>query len=240
MTPSRLRSLQLPALAAVLGLLAASCAQVFAAEPNAAGEVVVRLDDYAFDPGQIEVRAGQEVTFVLRNVGEHAHEFMIGRDPVVNDEYLDAPVVEAFQEDFFEGIEVSVTGDGMPMNLTGAEMDMDMEGMEMSEGEEDHAEDETAGGDDHADGEMEDMEGMEMSEGEGDHAEDETAEGDDHAEEEGGEAGHGGMVMLDRVEETRLTLTIPEDRVGTWTIGCFQEDGAHYADGMQATLVVTG
>jgi hypothetical protein len=83
---------------------------------------------------------------------------------------------------------------------------------------------------------------MEMSEGGDDHAEEGAEEGsDDHAEEAGeGEAGHGGMVMLDTVQTSTVTLTIPEDRVGTWQIGCFQEDGAHWADGMQATLIVTG
>lgn len=112
----------------------------------------------------------------------------------------------------------------------------------------------------------EDMAGMDehvMAEDEhteeDDHAEDEMA-GMGHDEMEG--MGHdmigtsfgvlqrpsmdahaGLMVMLDPApmpEETvtTITFTVPEDKVGTWTMGCFQEQGQHYDDGMRGTLIV--
>ncbi|VAW08904.1 hypothetical protein MNBD_ACTINO02-1984 [hydrothermal vent metagenome] len=37
---------------------------------------------------------------------------------------------------------------------------------------------------------------------------------------------------------TILEFTAPEDRAGTCQIGCFQEAGQHYEDGMHATLIV--
>lgn len=46
------------------------------------------------------------------------------------------------------------------------------------------------------------------------------------------------MVMVQTGQEARITFTIPTDRVGEWTIACFQEDGGHFADGMRATLLV--
>ncbi len=39
-------------------------------------------------------------------------------------------------------------------------------------------------------------------------------------------------------EVTFLEFTAPEDRAGTCQIGCFQEAGQHYEDGMRATLIV--
>jgi hypothetical protein len=118
----------------------------------------------------------------------------------------------------------------------------EMEGMDMGteepgEGEEDmHME-----GDEH---EEETMEGMDMG---GEHE-------DEHDQGPVGEFGpyqaplmdqHPGfMVLLDPLsltpsgEVTVLTFTVPEDAVGTWTIGCFQEGGQHFDDGMRGTLIV--
>ena len=63
---------------------------------------------------------------------------------------------------------------------------------------------------------------------------------------DGEEAPHGAMVMLqpgtpgtnEPGETTVIEFTVPEDRVGVWEIGCFQEAGQHYEDGMRATLIV--
>ena len=63
----------------------------------------------------------------------------------------------------------------------------------------------------------------------------------------GGEEGHhGAMVMLqpgsaatsEPGEATVIEFTVPQDRVGVWQIGCFQEAGQHFEDGMRATLIV--
>ena len=40
------------------------------------------------------------------------------------------------------------------------------------------------------------------------------------------------------VASTTLTFTVTEDMVGEWEIGCFEEDGLHYDDGMKGKLVI--
>ena len=193
---------------AVMSLLISACSAVFAAEPNEAGEIQVVLLDNRITPSVIRVKAGQKVRFVITNQGAHPHEFMIGREPVEVDNYLDlqSEVVEAFHVDFFEGVEVTVSGTGMPMNFEGMEP-MDMDGMEMGD-EAPH-----------------DEGGMDMG---------------------GEEAPHGAMVMLqpgtpgtnEPGQTSIIEFVVPEDKVGVWQIGCFQEAGQHFADGMQATLIV--
>ncbi|MCQ3977474.1 MAG: hypothetical protein DPW09_28935 [Anaerolineae bacterium] len=55
---------------------------------------------------------------------------------------------------------------------------------------------------------------------------------------------HGGvMIMLDPTivstdQVTTITFTVPEEKVGRWEIGCFQEQGQHYDDGMRGVLIV--
>ena len=54
----------------------------------------------------------------------------------------------------------------------------------------------------------------------------------------------GFMVMHNRAlvrpsdQVTTITFTVPEDKVGEWELGCFQEQGLHYDDGMRGTLIV--
>lgn len=216
---------RLLAVTAATALLASGCSVLSPAQAGPRGEIVVELADYRFGPDAIQVQAGETVTFVLRNVGEHTHEFMIGRDPHLPDDYLTGPIAEAFEEDFFEGIQVDFSGDGMPMNLAGAEMS----GMDMG-GEADDDMDMGSEADD----------GMDMPT----EADDDMDMGSESpgtvvvAPEEGEEEHAGGMVMVDSGEEARITLTVPDDAVGEWTIGCFQEQGGHYADGMRASLTV--
>ncbi|HIE22324.1 MAG TPA: hypothetical protein EYP73_06980, partial [Acidimicrobiia bacterium] len=94
---------------AVMSLILSACSAVFAAEPNEAGEIQVVLVDNRITPSVIRVKAGQKVRFVITNEGNHPHEFMVGRDPVVVDDYLNLgeEVIQAFLVDFFEGIEVT-------------------------------------------------------------------------------------------------------------------------------------
>jgi hypothetical protein len=40
-------------------------------------------------------------------------------------------------------------------------------------------------------------------------------------------------------ETVTIEVTLPEDRVGTWEVGCFLGQGCHYEAGLNATLTVT-
>jgi uncharacterized cupredoxin-like copper-binding protein len=48
------------------------------------------------------------------------------------------------------------------------------------------------------------------------------------------------MVMRAPGEKAEITITIPADASGEWIIACFEEDGAHYDDGMHGTLIIEG
>ncbi len=80
---------------------------------------------------------------------------------------------------------------------------------------------------------IEGMEGMDMGEGMG-----EEGMGEEGMEEEGEE--HGGFMLMSNPSSgtTILEFTVPEDKVGTWIIGCFLDNGSHFEDGMRATLTV--
>ena len=102
--------------------------------------------------------------------------------------------------------------------------------MEMHENEHVEAEHEEAE-DSHDEAEHEEDEHVQ------DEAEHEEGE-DDHAE-----TGHnhdGFMVSLANEDRATMTFTITEDMVGTWEIGCFLQDGAHYLADMKGSLVVEG
>jgi len=83
-----------------------------------------------------------------------------------------------------------------------------------------------------------DMEEMDMSSDTtmGDMASDTTMGEMDMGEE--GHDEHGFMVMRSPGTEATLTVTIPADASGEWQIGCFEEDGAHWDDGMRGTLII--
>jgi plastocyanin len=221
------RFLILPLILTALLLLLPGCAELVAATPSESGEIEIVMTDYNFQPDVIRLQAGQTVTLVLHNEGDKMHEFMAGRNINIHD-----GMTEGFAVDFFSGITPEITGPGMVMGIEG--MDMDMEGMDMGE-------------DDHED--SAEMDGMDM--GEDDHD-----GGDEHGEgeEASGKFGpfqrplmdaHAGlMVMIDpptvapSSKPTRVTFTVPTDKVGTWTFGCFQEQGQHFDDGMEGTLIV--
>lgn len=48
----------------------------------------------------------------------------------------------------------------------------------------------------------------------------------------------GVMVVRAPAETATITFTVTEASVGEWEIGCFEEDGAHWDDGMQGTIIV--
>lgn len=72
--------------------------------------------------------------------------------------------------------------------------------------------------------------GDEMAMGEEEH----TEEGDEHMED------HLGWMVMNAAgsEQTIIEFTVPADRVGEWEMGCFEDDGTHYDDGMRGTLTV--
>ena len=102
--------------------------------------------------------------------------------------------------------------------------------MEMHENEHVEAEHEEAE-DSHDEAEHEEDEHVQ------DEAEHEEGE-DDHAE-----TGHnhdGFMVSLANEDRATMTFKVTEDMVGTWEIGCFLQDGAHYLADMKGSLAVEG
>ncbi len=210
---------KLAVLAAVVGLVAAACSSIGSVEPNESGEVVFTLTDNSISPSVVKVKPGQTVRFVIKNEGEHVHEFMIGRDPIRGEDYLVERVWTPWGgRDFFEGVDVAVSGDGMAMGFAG------MDGMDMGD---------DAGGD--MTTTTMDMSSpsttMAMEGGDGEEAQ---------AEDEGGmvllEPGAPGSSEAGQV--SIMEFTVPDDATGTWIIGCFQEAGQHYEDGMSATLIV--
>ncbi|NKQ37166.1 MAG: hypothetical protein HF973_16315 [Chloroflexi bacterium] len=206
-----------------------------AATPSESGEIEIVMQDYTFSPEVIRVKAGDTVTLVLSNEGNKLHEMMIGRDP-----FLEGNFTEGFAQGFFEGMspdEIRIEGPAMIMGLPAAE---EMDGMDMGTAAEDMPSDEEM---DMSEGDM--PAGGEMEAGDGD--------GEGHAEEEMGEFGpfqmpsmeaHAGIMfmvdpqMVQSGEVTTITFTVPEDRVGEWELGCFQERGQHYDDGMRAKFIV--
>jgi plastocyanin len=220
--PTRLK---LAAVAVVVGVVAAACSSIGAVEPNESGEVIFTLTDNTISPAVVRVKPGQTVRFVIENAGAHVHEFMIGRDPIRGENYLTERVWTPWGEDFFEGVDVMVSGDGMAMGFSG------MGGMDMGD---------DAGGD--MTSTTMDMTSttMDMTSTTMDMETDGAQEEEGHAEDEGG------MVLLEpgtpgsseAGQFSIMEFTVPDDATGTWEIGCFQEAGQHYEDGMRATLIV--
>ena len=207
-------------LMAVAALGLAGCGEG-AATPDENGEIVITMTESAYAPDTIEVSPGQTVTFVLVNEGEKDHELMIGRNVTFTD-----GVPDGFEHNFFEGLSPLVDPPEAAMEMDEMEMDMDMD-MDMDEDDDmdmddmDMDEDDDMDMDEDDDMHMEDMdmEGMDME------------EGDDHA-------GHGFMVLRQPNETARITITIPLDATGEWELGCFEEDGAHWDDGMKGTFTI--
>ncbi len=57
-------------------------------------------------------------------------------------------------------------------------------------------------------------------------------------EEEEHDAGF--MVVLHKGDKpVTISFTVPADKVGEWEMGCFEDDGQHYNEGMKGKLTVT-
>ncbi len=225
----KIRRRRLVALTAFAGVVASGCGadtQVVA-RPDANGEIVINMDEFSYSIDLIELHPGEEVTFVLVNQGTNEHEFMIGR----NLQHTSEGYPNAFEHDFFETTTPMVDPPSAGMNM-GA---MDMGGMDM--GGDGH----DAGGDMPADGSMDMAPDGHTGEGDGgmDMAPDgHTGEGDGGMD-MGGDSHSGFMVQRKPGEVARITLTVPDDVLGEWQIGCFRGRGSHWDAGMRARLIVT-
>jgi uncharacterized cupredoxin-like copper-binding protein len=77
----------------MMTLLLSACASA----PPEPVEISIDMSEYAFSPDNIELFVGQEVTFILENVGQLEHELMIGRTVSMHD-----GMPSGFETDFFE------------------------------------------------------------------------------------------------------------------------------------------
>jgi len=202
----------------MLGLVAAGCGSSedeVVLSSDAAGEIVINMDEFSFGVDRIDVVAGETVTLIIVNGGDNEHEFMIGRNLVKTEQGYP----NGFEHDFFEDFTPIVDPPSAGMDM--ADMgDMDMGDMDMGDMDMDM-------------GDM-DMDDMDMC----DDAMEDDGMGDMDMGGAGEEPHPGFMVQRRAGEVARLTITIPENAVGMWEIGCFRGRGSHWDAGMRATLNV--
>ncbi len=194
------------------------------ARPGPDREIVILLEDFRFSPSVIRVKAGERVRLRLRNVGRHTHEFMAGAAV-----HLEEDVTEPPSPDFFEGISdlkvEIIEGMAMPMFDIGHDEDEGEKKMDNMGGMGDMDEKQQDKGQEMAMGD----ETMRVVLQPGFHAEGMEMDADPHG---------GNMIMMDPISEVVIEFTVPEDKVGTWIFGCFQEDGLHFDAGMRGLLIV--
>ena len=200
-----------------VSMLAAACGsggdggQASGAGGDPDAHIRVNMTEYGFGSDVIEVRAGQTVEFLLKNSGDLDHEFMIGREVTVA---MDG-MATGFEHDFFEGLMPIVDPPEAGMVMESMEMDMDGDSMDMDDGSMDM-----------------DMDGDSMDMDGDDGSMDMDTDGHDDGH-------HGFMVTLAPGGTASVTVTIPDDAVGDWEIGCFRDKGTHWSSGMHATLRIT-
>lgn len=180
------------------------------ARPDESGELVIV---------QIDEAGGMrfEPSDIVLTAGQHVRLIIENQGEKDHEFMIGRNVVrnadgapDGFEVDFFEGIEDMVT-----VELgDGAMLMIDGETIDMGGADMD------MGGDGEAMADSMDM-GQE---------EEHVDEGMDHM----------GFMVMNNVGSGRTTIefTVPEDRVGEWEMGCFEDDGAHYEDGMRGTLIV--
>ena len=163
--------------------------------------------------------------FLLKNSGDLDHEFMIGREVTVA---MDG-MATGFEHDFFEGLMPIVDPPEAGMVMESMDMDGDDDSMDM-DGDDDSMD---------MDGDSMDMDGddgsmdMDMdTDGHDDVSMDMDTDGHDDGH-------HGFMVTRAPGGTASVTVTIPDDAVGDWEIGCFRDKGTHWSSGMHATLRIT-
>ncbi len=110
MNQQRTRLIKIFALSAALALVVAACGNPGAAgeesEKSAAGEgarteFTIELTEFAYEPSDVTLPAGETVTLTLKNTGTIPHEFMLGTSPQEDGGY---------GEDLLSELEVEVVG----------------------------------------------------------------------------------------------------------------------------------
>lgn len=172
--------------------------------------LTISMTEYAFAPDDITIAAGEEVTLELVNDGTLPHEFMVGQQVAADD-----GAAHGFEDDLFAGIDVTVE----PASARVMEDMDDMDDVSPSEHDDMGTE-----------GDMDMGSESEMD----DHSDDGM---DDHSQDE--MDAHGFMVLAAPGQTVTITFTLPADRAGEWTMGCFEQNGSHWTQGMQGTLTVT-
>ena len=198
--------------------------------------MVMGLEGMEMDMGGMDMSNGQEMDMAEEDHEEGAMDMENGHDEEVmemsDDEHDD---------------EMDMGDDEHEEGAMDMEDDHDEETMDL--GDEEHDDEMDLAGEDHDDP------ADDHDEGEDDHQEG-ADDHDDEEEEEGIVAGrfgpvqlpsmdaHAGvMIMIDPQlvepgQATTITFTVPESKIGTWEIGCFQERGQHYDDGMNGLIIV--
>jgi len=91
----------LPALIAIVGVVAAACGGAATTGGRAASDQGRRIDlemktGFVYSAKELGLRAGEKVTLALRNSDAVEHEFMAGRD---------AEIGRGFKHDLFDGVD---------------------------------------------------------------------------------------------------------------------------------------
>jgi plastocyanin len=115
-------------------LILAACSSQSPPEPL---EMTIDMSEYAFEPADLELRVGQEVTLHLTNSGALEHEIMFGREVMMTDGMPDGYMVDMFESADVEPVVTVETSEEEDH-----EEDEHMEGDERAEDE--HAEDDHA------------------------------------------------------------------------------------------------
>lgn len=70
-------------------------------------QIQIRYQEDRFDPGEIVLYVGQDVTLTMTNTDTFTHDFVIGRNVVIRD---GAPI--GFETDFFADVEIAYDMEG--------------------------------------------------------------------------------------------------------------------------------
>jgi len=221
---------------ALMVLVAAACgsddAQGGVVEPD--GSETILLDEFSYEPDEVQLVAGSTVTLTFGNVGAIDHEVMIGSTQAEGGGYTSDLLSRMSPE--------VIDGHGYEASFDAA---ADLENVA---GGDDHSHDDEAPAEDHHDDDAADTT-MPAEDHDDDDAADTTMPAEDHDEapagdhdedgdghHDGATADHGAHILVEPGGEVTLRLQVPTDASGSWEIGCFLS--GHYEAGMLAPLTI--